>query len=79
MQAIGFFIAGIVLHQSLTGHVFLYRCLTIPSVATSCRDSVRVDISPTILSFRSGCGSRSFISQQISLWVEREGRTRSVV
>lgn len=67
MQAVRFFIAGIVLHQSLSGHVFLYRRLTTPAMSVG-RHAVRVAThSSTVLSFRCGCGSRCFVAQQIGL------------
>lgn len=66
VQAIRFLIAGIVLHQSLTGHMFLYGRLTIAAMSSGSH-SIRVGDSPTILSFRSGCGYWSFVTQQIGL------------
>ena len=80
MQAVGFFIAGIMLHQSLTGHVFLNGCLTVPSAR---RDTIGIinnsSTITTVLSFRSGCGSRCFVAQQIGLCVcEREGEGKDV-
>lgn len=66
MQAVGFLIAGIVLHQSLSCHMFLYGRLAAPAVSVG--HAIRVTThSPTVLRFRCGCGYWWFVIQQIGL------------
>ena len=75
MQAVRFFIARIMLHQSLTGHVFLNRGLTVPSARC---DTIGIinnsSTTAAVLSFRSGCGCRCFVVQQIGLCERETGK-----
>ena len=83
MQTIGFLVAGIVLHQSLTGHVLLHWRLTVATVSghrsptvhnPATADTAATATTADILDFRCGCGGRRwiFVAQQISLEKKRK-------